>query len=269
MMPSHILTVFQQSDPSKRFIAKKVHEQSNELQFLDCLNTTQPKSEHIISLYDSFQTQSTSWAILPEMDSVADYVSFAPDRLYGKVAQVCWGLIKGVAYLHKFCIAHRDIKPENLVVNRDFCLKIIDFDVAMKVNDEDEVVDGQCGTKGWMAPEMEEKSMYNPIKADRWSTGQVLLYLLNLFKKEDTVLRTTARKLAVYNPDQRSSILQVAALPSDVANVAVERKASRSPQNTVEVGQENAKPPRVKKQKISMPSRMVLRDLGQQALVRV
>jgi hypothetical protein len=25
-----------------------------------------------------------------------------------------------------------------------------------------------------MAPEMEEKSMYSPIKADRWSSGQLV-----------------------------------------------------------------------------------------------
>ena len=51
------------------------------------------------------------------MDSVAVYVSFAPDQsqLFRKFAQVCWGLIKGVAYLHKFCIARRDIKPRNPV----------------------------------------------------------------------------------------------------------------------------------------------------------
>ncbi len=147
------------------------------------MSTFQPKSEHIISLHESFQTQSTSWVILPEIDSVA---SFAPNELYGKVAQVSWGLIK-------FGIAHRDIKHENLVVDRDFCLKTIDFDVAMRVKGEDEVVDGQCGTKGWMAPEM-EKSMYNPIKANQWSTGQVLLCPLNKFRKEDMVLRATARK---------------------------------------------------------------------------
>ncbi len=51
------------------------------------------------------------------MNSVA---SFEPNQLYGKVARVCWGLIKGVAYLHRICIAHRDIKPENLVVDRIF-----------------------------------------------------------------------------------------------------------------------------------------------------
>jgi hypothetical protein len=110
----------------------------------------------------------------------------------------------------------------------------------MKVSDEDEVVDGQCGTKGWMAPEMEEKSVYSPIKADRWSTGQVLLYLLNKFKKEDTVLKTTAKKLATHNPDWRPS-LEVAASFSNVANVAVEKKASRSLQDTVEVDGENPK----------------------------
>jgi hypothetical protein len=252
MMPSHILTVYQQSDPSKRFIAKEVHEQSNELEFLRLLNTSQPKSEHIISLHDSFQTRSTWWAILPEMDSVADYVWFAPRRLDAKVAQVCWGLIKGVAYLHKLCIAHRDIKPENVVIDRNFCLKIIDFDVAMRVKDEDVVVKGQCGTKGWMAPEIEEKSMYSPIKADRWSTGQVLFYLLNKFRKEDTVLRTTARKLTAHDPDQRSSMLEFVASLSDVANVVVE-KVSRSLQDTVEVDGENAELPRVKRQKLSVP----------------
>jgi serine/threonine protein kinase len=246
-MPSHILTVYQRSVPNKKFIAKKVDKDSDELRIFRLLNTFQLKSEHIISLHESFQTQSTTWAILPKMNSVA---SFAPDRLHGKVAQVCWGLIKGVAYLHKFCIAHRDIKPENLVVGRDFCLKIIDFDVAMEVNDEDEVVDGQCGTKGWMAPEMEEKSIYSPIKADRWSTGRVLLYLLKKVRKEDIVLRTTARKLTTHNPEGRSSMLQVAASLSDVAKVGVERKASRSQQDTVEVDRENAKPPRAKKQKL-------------------
>ena len=248
-MPSHILTAYRRSDPSKRFIAKKVREGSNELKILRYLRTSQPKSKHIISLHDSFQTQSTLWAILPKL------ISLTCGRLYGKVAQVCWGLIKGVAYLHKFCIAHRDIKPDNLVIDRNFSLKIIDFDVAMVVEGEDEVVEGQCRTEGWMAPEIEEKSMYSPIKADRWSTGQVLFYLLDKFREEDTVLRTTARKLTAHNPEQRLSMLQVATSLSDEENVAVKRKASRSLKDTVEVDGENEKSPMVKKKKPSVPDR--------------
>ena len=99
-------------------------------------------------------------------------------------------------------------KPDNLVVNskRNFSLKIIDFDVAMRVEDEDEVVEGQCGTKGWMTPEMVDKSIYSPIKADRWSTGAVILYLLDTLREEDAVLRMTGRKLTAHDPEQRPSM---------------------------------------------------------------
>ena len=59
-------------------------------------------------------------------------------------------------------------------------------------------------------------------EADRWSTGKVLLYLLDRFGEEDTVLRATAStKLTAYNPDRRPSMLHVASLLSDVVNVAI------------------------------------------------
>ena len=254
-MPSHILTVYQRTDPSVKFIAKRVHEQSNEIEIFNLLDTFHPKSEHIISLHDSFRTQLTSWVILPKMSSLRGYVLLAHKQLDGKVAQVCWGLIKGVAYLHGFCIAHRDIKLQNLLVDRDFSLKIIDFDVAMQVKDEDEVVFGQCGTKGWMAPEIEEKSMYSPIKADRWSSGRVLLYLLDEFRKGDIVLRTIAGRLTAHVPEWRPSMLHVAASLSDVVDVAVKRKASRSLHDAAEVDGENAKPLTVKKQKLTVPDK--------------
>jgi serine/threonine protein kinase len=247
-MPSHILPVYQPSVPGKEFIAKKVRKESNELHILKLLNAFQPQQDHIISLHDSFQTKLTSWAIFPTLDSVADYVVFSPSKLYQNVAQVCWGLIRGVAFLHKLCIAHRDIKPDNLLVDRDFCLKIIDFDIAMQVKDEDEVVDGQCGTKHWIAPEIEEKLMYSPIKADRWSTGRVLQYLLEKSRGGEKSLMTIARRLMAYHPKQRPSMLEIAA---PLLNVDNERKASRSRQDRVEVDGENAGFPAVKKQKVS------------------
>ncbi len=178
-MPPNILTVFRRSDPSKKFIAKKVREESNELEILKLLNNFQPRSEHIISLLDSFQVQSRTWAILPKMDTVTVYILTAPHRLSEHISQICWGLIKGLGYLHQHDIAHRDIKPDNLLVSKeDFCLKVIDFDIAIQVKDEDEEVDGEYGTEGWMAPEVKARSsMYSPIRADRWSCGQVIIFL--------------------------------------------------------------------------------------------
>ena len=205
--PSHILTVYRPSDRRKQLIAKKVREESNELEILRILDTTQPKSEHVISLLDSFYTHPGQWVILPKMETVATYLTINPSKLDDSVPRICWSLIKGLAYLHMHCIAHRDIKPENLVLDGDFCLKIIDFDVAMQVEDEDEEVDGYCGTKYWMAPEVGKAPlMYSPIKADRWSCGQVILYLLDELGEEDHHLRAVARKLKVRNPKQRPSL---------------------------------------------------------------
>src|SRR6267154_1749509 len=97
---------------------------------------------------------------------------------------------------------------------------------------------------------------YSLIKADRWSTGQVSsLTFLDKFMEEDEVLRTTAMKLTAHNPERPSSILQVPASPWDLADVAVGRKASRSLQDRVDLDGENTKPPRVKKQKLSVLDR--------------
>ena len=249
-MPSHIHIVYR---PSEELIAKKVRKESNELAMLKHLNTIQPRSEHVFSLLDSFHGQSGSWIILPKMDSISDYIANAPGQLDSKVIQIFWGLIKGLAYLHELCIAHRDIKPDNLVVDEDFCLKIIDIDIAIQLKDEDEKVDDKCGTKYWMAPEVENKSsMYSPVRADRWSCGRVLLYLLDKFRTDDEQLRAIGRNLKAHNPNQRPSLLEwhswhpVPLL--DVGNA--ERKASRPRQNSMEVDVQDTMAPKAKKQRL-------------------
>jgi len=190
------------------------------------------------------------------MDTVVDWIEFAPQKLCGKVTEVCWGLIKGLAYLHGLCIAHRDIKPDNLLVDQAFCLKIIDFDIALQVKNEDEEVDDHCGTVHWIAPEIEEKLMYSPIKADRWSCGRVILCLLDELSKEDKRLRTIGRKLQVHDPRQRPSLLEWPSWldrpPSNIANVlkAGERKASRPLRDTMGGNEENTKFRKVKKQRV-------------------
>ena len=101
------LSSFFQCGASGRSCEQEIHrEESNELEILKLRNTFQPKSEHIILLHKSSQTQSIRWAVLPRM------ISLSRGQLFGKVAQIRWGVIKSVAYLHRFCISHGDIKPK-------------------------------------------------------------------------------------------------------------------------------------------------------------
>jgi serine/threonine protein kinase len=253
-MPSNIHIVYRPR-PEEELIAKKVRMESNELAILKHLNTIQPRSEHVVSLLDSFYAQSGPWIILPRMDSISDYIANARQRLESKATQVCWGLIKGLAYLHELCIAHRDIKPDNLVVDQDFCLKIIDFDIAMRLKDEDEKVDDECGTKHWMAPEVEKKSTpYSPIRADRWSCGRVLLYLLDELETDDGRLRAIGRNLKVHHPNQRPSLLQWHSwllMPMPLLNMDhIEKKASRPRQDSMVVSGD-ATAPNAKKQRLA------------------
>ncbi|KAI0293575.1 kinase-like domain-containing protein [Russula brevipes] len=232
--PDHILTVYRLKDPEKKFIAKKVREESDEIEILTLFKDVKLESNHVIPLIESFD----GWVILPKMITVQGYVEISPKRL----EKVCLGLIEGVAYLHVCSVAHRDIKPDNLVVDRDFRLKIIDLDAAMRVKDEDEEVDDQCGTKHWMAPEVVLNKRHSPIRADRWACGRVLLYLLNRFGKGDERLKAFATNLSGYDPKERPSLLE---WHSNSCS-ADSKKASKHRQDLMKIDEvSNAKKPRL------------------------
>lgn len=74
---------------------------------------------------------------------------YTTDGVYKVVHEICEALYT----LHKQGIVHRDIKPENIIVDKDGCVKLIDFNIArinIKKCDRDTVV---LGTTGFASPE--------------------------------------------------------------------------------------------------------------------
>jgi serine/threonine protein kinase len=61
----------------------------------------------------------------------------------------------GVGYLHDQGIAHRDLKLENILINEEGYLKLIDFGLAGRF-EEDQIDYAQLGTPQYMAPELYE-----------------------------------------------------------------------------------------------------------------
>jgi serine/threonine protein kinase len=217
--PPNIRRLCRRNHPNQiEYFAKHVRKGSSELAIHDYLRARQSQSPHIISLVEA----TREWLILPKLCSIRDQWFINTGGVAGRV-RLGSGLVKGLAYLHEHKIAHRDIKPNNLVCDGNFVLKIIDFDTAIDVEDENTEVDDYCGTQGWTAPDLGRKdgltAMHSPIKADRWSCGRVLLRHL-MVGKGDVRLSIYANELMAKDPDQRPSLLEWHKSPfSDVASV--------------------------------------------------
>jgi serine/threonine protein kinase len=243
--------VYRRNDPNEtEYIAKHVRQGSNELAIHDYLRTRQSHSPHVISLIEAVPSTTREWLILPKLHTIRDQWFMNAGGVAGLV-RLGWGLIKGLAYLHEHKIAHRDIKPDNLVRDDNFVLKIIDFDNALEVMDENTEIDQYCGTEGWTAPEIGKQggptAMYSPIKADRWSCGRVLLRHI-MVGKGDARLSIYANELMANDPDQRPSLVKwhkLSAAPLDAVSVL-----SDSAKEVVEVDKEGMKPPDAKRPRL-------------------
>ena len=94
--------------------------------------------------------------------------------------QIC----KGVSYIHGKGAAHRDLDPKNIMIQNGV-IKIVDFGLAMHLNIDSNYKNktSQVGKFKYMAPEVFNSQDYNAQRADIFSLGCVLYFLMT--GKED------------------------------------------------------------------------------------
>jgi len=102
-------------------------------------------------------------------------------------------LIEGMEYLHSQGVAHLDLKLENLMLGADFQLKIIDFDQAQPLKDN-QMKSG--GTSNYRAPEVLTGACRDLAAADVYAAG-VILYAL--IAKEFPLTESSDEKVPVLN----------------------------------------------------------------------
>ncbi|CAO3667356.1 unnamed protein product [Rhizopus stolonifer] len=110
---------------------------------------------------------------------LASYGTFQDPLVKSFVRQI----LKGLNYLHNKDIVHRDIKGANVLVDNKGCVKITDFGISKKV-EEDIIMQNQSssashrpslqGSIYWMAPEVVKQTLYTR-KADIWSLGCMVI----------------------------------------------------------------------------------------------
>jgi len=136
--------------------------------------------EHIICLYDFFEESNQYFLVMERMSGGELFDRIVEKAYYNEkeARDVCKILLEAVGYCHQNNVAHRDLKPENLLLvseEDDGRVKIADFGFAKRVT-EPNSLSTQCGTPGYVAPEILEGHLYD-AKADMWSIG-VILYIL-------------------------------------------------------------------------------------------
>jgi calcium/calmodulin-dependent protein kinase I len=135
---------------------------------------------HIIRLYDVFEEKDFWYLVTEKMMGGELFDRIVAKSYYNEkeARDVCKILFQAIGHCHHNAVAHRDLKPENLLLRsetNDSEIKIADFGFAKKVLTPNSLTT-QCGTPGYVAPEILEGVAYD-TKSDMWSLG-VIVYIL-------------------------------------------------------------------------------------------
>lgn len=135
---------------------------------------------HIIRLYDVYEEKDFWYLVTEKMMGGELFDRIVAKSYYNEkeARDVCKILFEAIGMCHDNSVAHRDLKPENLLLRseeNDSEIKIADFGFAKKVLTPNSLTT-QCGTPGYVAPEILEGNAYD-TKSDMWSLG-VIVYIL-------------------------------------------------------------------------------------------
>lgn len=141
--------------------------------------------EHIVKLFNVFDEPDYTFLVLECMKG-GDLI----DRIIEKhnytefdAKEVVRNLLMGVAYCHKKKIANRNLRPESLLLkaNSHTDVKISDFGYAKTVMFPNSLRT-QCGTEGYVAPEIMEHRPAYDVSCDMWSIGVILYIVLGGYR---------------------------------------------------------------------------------------
>lgn len=123
---------------------------------------------HIVQLLDFFEEEKFYYLVIELMEGGELFDRIVKRTAYNEkqARDVVKILVEAIKYCHDNDIVHRDLKPENLLLtslNDDADLKIADFGFAIRDNGAHNMLQTQCGTPAYIAPEILRGEKYGKM----------------------------------------------------------------------------------------------------------
>ena len=135
----------------------------------------------VIKLFDFFQLPEGSVYILQMPENCRTILEYIRDKhplTEIKVQDIFSQILQILIDCHSKGVFHRDVKPENLLIDGNGKIFLIDFGLALPVNEEGYSSREFAGTWIFFPPEKYNAEKYHAETATLWSVGIVLFEML-------------------------------------------------------------------------------------------
>ncbi|CAM9234537.1 unnamed protein product [Discosporangium mesarthrocarpum] len=138
------------------------------------------KHPNILEIYQFFQDEPKNYYLVIELihgKELLNRVIMKNSYTEKEARDVSRVLLNTICFLHSKGIVHRDLKLENLLLtslNDNANIKVADFGFSQTTDSR--TLTTQCGTPGYMAPEIIRGKPYGK-EVDMWSAG-IIIYIL-------------------------------------------------------------------------------------------
>ncbi len=189
----------------------------------------------IVQVYQFGKDNDLHFLVMEYVDGrdLSKLVSNLPDRRFPRKDAI--RIVRDVALAlreaHSMGVIHRDIKPANILVDPKGRVKVSDLGLAKKVDDDVELTQTGVGigSPHFIAPEQADDARHADHRADIYSLGITLLFLLTGRRPYDG---TSAFSVVLAHANKKlptCTELGLALSPDDQVELVIQKMATRIP----------------------------------------